>query len=164
MRHLRRSAPLRHRDAFSLVEVVLAIGVISFAIVAILGLFPIGLATGRSAQDETRAPQVAQTILASFASQATTQFANLQLPVSGGSSLTFDLTTSNTQTLYAGNDGQLLPSVGGATYAVSILTNSNPTGFDAGYANEVTITVGWPATAAVADRTKRDFVRIISKY
>jgi uncharacterized protein (TIGR02598 family) len=143
-------------DAFSLVEVVLALGVISFAIVAILGVFPVGLATGHSAQDETRAPQIAQTILASFASQAPT--------ISGTSSVTFDLTASNTQNLYAGNDGQLLPNAGGATYAVSIITNSTPTDFDSGYANQVTIIVGWPATALVANQTKRDFVRIISKY
>lgn len=169
MKNLGPFAWLTHRRAFSLVEVVLALGVISFAIVAILGVIPVGLATGHSAQDETRAPQIAQTILASFASQAPTQFNNVQLSLSGNSSLTFDLTASNTQTLYAGNGGQLLSSVNGATYAVLIITNNNPVtasgfAFDSGYANQVTITVGWPATAQAADQTKRDFIRIISKY
>ena len=159
----------RFTRAFSLVEVVLALGVISFAIVAILGVIPVGLATGHSAQDETRAPQIAQTILASFAAQAATQFNGVQLPVSGNNSVIFDLTASSTQTMYAGNDGQLLSTVNGATYLVSIITNSSPvtttgTTFDSGYANLVTITVGWPANAPVAEQTKRDFVRLISKY
>ena len=66
--------------------------------------------------------------------------------------------------MYAGNDGQLLSNAVGAIYLVSIITNNNPTGFDSGYANQVTITVAWPAAAQTADQTKRDFVRIISKY
>ena len=157
------------RSAFSLVEVVLALGVISFAIVAILGVIPVGLATGHSAQDETRAPQIAQTILASFAAQASTQFTNLQLPVSGNNSVTFNLASSTNQTLYAGNEGQLLSTLNGATYIVTIITNSSPvttggTAFDSGYANQVTVSVGWPANAPVTARTSRDFVRIISKY
>ncbi len=55
--------------AFSLVEVVLALGIVSFAIVAILGLIPTGLQTSHSSQDETRAAQIAQSILATFAGQ-----------------------------------------------------------------------------------------------
>ena len=42
---------------FSLVEVVLALGVVGFALVAILGVFPVGLTTQHSAQDDTRAAQ-----------------------------------------------------------------------------------------------------------
>jgi len=40
---------------FSLVEVVLALGVVAFAIVAILGIVPTGLSSSHGAQDETRA-------------------------------------------------------------------------------------------------------------
>src|SRR5437870_544450 len=64
-----------HRpNGFSLVEVVLAVGVIAFAIVAILGVVPVGLNTSHSAQDETRAAQIAQDILTSISSQAQTRF------------------------------------------------------------------------------------------
>lgn len=51
------------RSAFSLVEVVLAVGVISFAFVAILGLVPAGLAQFRQAMDNSVGAQVAQRII-----------------------------------------------------------------------------------------------------
>src|SRR5437588_10791841 len=92
------------RRAFSLVEVVLALGVISFAIVAILGIFPIGLSTGHSAQDETRAPQIAQMILSSLTAQASTQFNNVLVPLPSSQTLAVDLSSSATPTtpsLYA---------------------------------------------------------------
>src|SRR5438132_12920260 len=59
----------RARRGFSLAEVVLALGVVSFAIVAILGVLPLGLQTGKSSQDETRATQIAQSVFASLTTQ-----------------------------------------------------------------------------------------------
>jgi uncharacterized protein (TIGR02598 family) len=155
------------RNAFSLVEVVLALGVISFAIVAILGVFPLGLSTGHSAQDETRAPQIAQMILSSLSAQASTQFNNVLIPLPASQTLAVDLTSSaspTTPSLYADNNGQLLTSATYAAYAVTIITDNAPVGFDTGYANKVTVVVAWPANAAAANQTKRDYTRIISKY
>jgi hypothetical protein len=51
------------QSAFSLVEVVLAVGVISFAFVAILGLLPAGLAQFRQAMDNSVGTQIAQRII-----------------------------------------------------------------------------------------------------
>jgi uncharacterized protein (TIGR02598 family) len=155
------------RSAFSLVEVVLALGVISFAILAILGVFPVGLSTGHSAQDETRAPQIAQMILSSLAGQASTQFNNVFIPLPSNQTLAVDLTSSaspGTPNLYADNNGQLVTTAANATYAVTIITDNAPTGFDTGYANKVTVVVAWPANAPAANQTKRDYTRIISKY
>jgi type II secretory pathway pseudopilin PulG len=53
----------RRRSAFSLVEVVLAVGVISFAFVAILGLLPAGLNQFRQAMDASVGAQIAQRII-----------------------------------------------------------------------------------------------------
>jgi uncharacterized protein (TIGR02598 family) len=157
----------RHsRDGFSLVEVVLALGVVSFAIVAMLGVISTGLQTSHLAQDETRAAQIAQSIFASLASQAQTQFNNAQLQLSDNSTMSFDLSSSAAaaKTLYADNGGTLVPNASGAVYAITVRTNGSSTGFDATYANQVTLSVAWPASAAAANQTKRDFVRIISKY
>jgi len=53
-----------HRQrAFSLVEVVLAIGVVAFAFVALLGLLPAGMSQFRKAIDTTVATQIAQRII-----------------------------------------------------------------------------------------------------
>lgn len=153
------------QGGFSLVEVVIALGVVGFAIVAILGVVPIGLQTSHSSQDETRAAQVAQAIFSSLSSQAQTQFNSVQLKPNDNSTIpSFDFTSSTTTLLYADNDGKLSANSAGAVYSISVVTNSSPTGFDAGYANQVTLTVAWPASAAASAQTKRDFIRIISKY
>jgi type II secretory pathway pseudopilin PulG len=157
-------------EAFSLVEVVLALGVISFAIVAIFGLLPIGLNTGRAAQDQTRADQLAETLIDSMASQAQTQFSAVTLPSASPAPPPLDLATSISTAaapavqLYANNDGQLSTVSAGAVYSVKILTNNVPTGFDPGYANEVTISVAWPAVAATTAQTVQSFSRVITKY
>lgn len=50
------------RSAFSLVEVTIAIGIISFAMVSILGLMPVGLSTMRQAMDQTMEAQLVRKI------------------------------------------------------------------------------------------------------
>jgi uncharacterized protein (TIGR02598 family) len=159
---------MKRWGAFSLVEVVVALGVIAFAIVAIIGLVPTGLQTSHSSQDETRAAQIAQLLFASLVSQSQTQFENIQLPVTPAAPLDLSKSTSTATApavqLYADNSGQLSTSAVGASYSVAIITNNSPAGFDATYANLVTISVGWPAGAPAASRTTRDFVRIVSKY
>jgi hypothetical protein len=152
--------------------VVLALGVIAIAITAILGLLPVALSTGHSAQDDTRAAEIAQTIFGSLVAQAPSQFnTGIQLPLPGNTTLSpaINLTSSSSPTmptLYAGNDGQLMQSQSAASaYAITIFTNNSPPGFtDVGYANQVTVRVAWPANAPAANQTIRDFVRIISKY
>jgi Tfp pilus assembly protein PilV len=161
----------RPRRAFSLVEVVLALGVIAIVITTILGLLPVALRTGHSAQDETRGAEIAQTIFGSLVAQAPSQFnTGIQLPLPGNTTLSpaIDLTGSSsptTPTLYAGNDGQLMQSQSAdAAYAITIFTRNSPPGFDSG-ANQVTVRLAWPANApTAANQTIRDFVRIISKY
>ncbi|MGI8819380.1 MAG: type IV pilus modification PilV family protein [Chthoniobacterales bacterium] len=170
-----------HGSAFSLVEVVLALGVVGFAIVAILGVVPIGLSAGRGAQDESRAAQIAQSILAGLASQ---KFDAVAIPLFDANgtqtgSVPFNLTSqTGTVTWAANNEGE--PFVPGQTtflisppskpvdtaktYNVVLLFNSAPAGFDTGYANLITLTVSWPATAQPAAQTRRSFMRLISKY
>ena len=168
------SRPRRRQLAFSIVEVVLALGVIAVGVVAILGVFPTALQTGHSAQDETRAPQIAQTIFGSLVAQASSQLNNLQLPLSGAAPpVSIDLTASSspaTPTLYADNDGKLTQDSTTAGYAVLIFTcnpsncASPPPGFTDPTLNQVTVRVTWPANAPAANQTYRDYVRIVSKY
>jgi uncharacterized protein (TIGR02598 family) len=158
---------------FTLAEVVLALGVIAIAVTAILALFPVALSTGHSAQDATRAPEIAQAVLSSVASQAQTQF-NKVYPLPDNKTLSIDLTAApTTSALYADNDGQLYaandPELKSAdrAYAITIFTNNSPPGFPTpppAYANEVTVRVAFPANAPPANQTHRDYVRIISQY
>ncbi len=59
---------LRHRSgaahrAFSLVEVTIAIGIVAFAFVALVGVLPVGLQTFRRAVDASIGAQITQRIL-----------------------------------------------------------------------------------------------------
>lgn len=53
----------RHQKAFSLVEVVLAIGVVAFAFVAIFSLLPVGMGVFREAMETSVGAQIAQRIV-----------------------------------------------------------------------------------------------------
>jgi type II secretory pathway pseudopilin PulG len=170
---------------FSLLEVVIALGVITVGIVGVLAVFPTALQTGHSAQDETRAAHIAQSVFGSLVAGASSQFSNVQLPLSPPPSpspaptpfLSIDLTACSSPTaptLYADNDGRLIQGATTATYAIFVFTcNSGctpPCSFaDPGAASEVTLRVLWPpmpnqGPTPAANQTFRDYVRIISKY
>jgi len=153
----------RRPSGFSLVEVVLALGVLSFSILAIMGIIPAGLSSSRSSQDETRAAQLAQMVFASLASGAPSNFASVPITAVGGN-IAIDLTGSATQTLYGDNAGQLTSTEAGAVYLVTIKTDNSPSEFDPLSANQVTVQVAWPALAPAPSQTKRDFIRIISRF
>ena len=55
---------MKHRRAFSLVEVTLALGVIAFGLLAVVGLIPIALKASRDAVDLTRTSMIAQDVAA----------------------------------------------------------------------------------------------------
>jgi hypothetical protein len=162
------------RAAFSLVEVVIALGIITVGVTAVLGLFPTALQTGHSAQDETRAAHIAQSVFGSLVASAPSHFTNAQLPLYPSPSpaptpLSINLTTGSgttpALTLYADNDGHLIANSTNAGYAIFIYTNISVLGFtDPGTANLVTVRVAWPANAPAANQTFRDYVRIVSKY
>jgi type II secretory pathway pseudopilin PulG len=52
----------RHPAAFSLVEVTLALGVMAFCLVALLGLLPVGMNSNRAALEQTAAASVANAV------------------------------------------------------------------------------------------------------
>ena len=157
---------------------MLALGVISFAIVAILGVVPIGLSTGHSSQDDTRSTQIAQDILNSIASQAQARYPNATIKQSATKTATdfsYDVILDGTTPSYtfsADNDGHLVvPTLGlmNYPYEIIVLINPRPTGFDAGYASTVTVRVisppsANPAATPSSKQLVRDFMRIISKY
>jgi len=147
-----------------LLEVVIALGVIAVGIVGVLAVFPTALQTGHSAQDETRAAHIAQSVFGSLVAGATSQFNAVPLPPTPPINLTAS-SSPTSPTLYADNDGNLIPNSTNSAYAIFIYTNNAVPGFtDPASANLVTVRVAWPANAPAANQTFRDYVRIISKY
>jgi len=123
--------------AFSLVEVVLALGVVGFALLAIIGLLPIALQSDRGSIQETRANHLADAVFAVIRSQPFTavSFAQLQ------STATADLSASNVPAveLHAGYDGAFVAAPDYFQLNVSFL--ETPAGVVPGRANEVHVKI-----------------------
>lgn len=56
------SHPSLQNRGFSLVEITIALGIVAFALVAIMGLFPVAMKNATESQVETRATFIAQSI------------------------------------------------------------------------------------------------------
>jgi uncharacterized protein (TIGR02598 family) len=107
------------RDGFSLIEVVLALGVISFALVAILGVFPAGLAANRTSISDTRAAQLANAITATIDAQSAA-FSSVNCY-----GVTLNLASfgaSDTKTLFAGYPSPNQPEITSGANPNSIYT------------------------------------------
>ena len=119
--------PSLRRQAFSLIEVVLALGVTSFALLSMVALIPMGLSSARQAADETTESQIIQfsrnemeltsfTNLATW-SATTNYFDNQGLPTTQGApSQIYSVTYAVTNVAFSAN---------GAT-ANPILINTGP--------------------------------------
>ena len=52
--------PLRATDAFSLIEVVLALSIVAIGLITIMGLFPQALTSGKNAVDDSICGMIAE--------------------------------------------------------------------------------------------------------
>ena len=103
--HRRRSV-----DAFSLVEVTLAIGIIAFAFVALFGLLPTGMRTFRAAIDTSNESWILQNINSMV---QTTDFAEIEkLGIDKGGKI-----------LYFDEEAKLTEVVRDRLYAVKLVTD-----------------------------------------
>jgi uncharacterized protein (TIGR02598 family) len=64
---VKKNSPKAH--GFSLVEVVIALGIFAFSIVAIVALLPVGLRSARSVADESNAVNVGESIFGAWEMQ-----------------------------------------------------------------------------------------------
>ena len=102
--------PKRGRHAFTLVEVVLAIGIVAFCVVPLIGTLSVAYQQGREAQEKTELAlifQSAEAVLRGSVARGTNSFASLQasLPqtnyfAQGGQYLGTNLSVSGTTNLY----------------------------------------------------------------
>ncbi|CAN5593677.1 hypothetical protein BH09VER1_BH09VER1_41350 [soil metagenome] len=146
---------------FSLIEIVLALGIISFAIVAIMGMFPVALRSAQESQRETRAALIAQQIYGDLA--ASTNTTNRVVSV-GTNLVTVNLATSSTTTIAYDVTGATLNStnLANAIFAADVLVSPDIpfTGL-----SQVQTTVYTPPAAAVnaVGRSSYVFVTLFSR-
>ena len=80
VRHFARGAWNQDQAAFSLVEVVLALGIFSFAIMAIIGLFMVGINTSKESAEQIQAANLASLLISTRRTIPTNVIANFALP------------------------------------------------------------------------------------
>jgi uncharacterized protein (TIGR02598 family) len=72
---------------FSLVEVVMALGILAFAITALLGAFAVGMNTDRESIEELEATHILQSLLAERRANPVLTNTNMLLPVLSSNSV-----------------------------------------------------------------------------
>lgn len=151
----------RRGPGFSLVEVVIALGVISFALVAIIGLLPIGLASNRGTIQETRANHLAEEIFSTLRSQ---KFTTVNLALLGSAAGPIDLSAENTAagaagiTLHANYDGQFVGT--NEYFTIELRFRNTPAGLVTGTGNEVHVQI----SARESGTPRMDYVSIIAAH
>lgn len=168
---LRRHASTRPGDSgFSLIEITLAIGVIAFALVAILGLFPVAARSAVESQRETRAALIAQQIFADLrAADGSNRFL-----VTGPDPLLntngVNIAQPGTTVIAYDQDGRAVTSLaaaafsnsyrtGNATILAQIIVSTN-TGISNLSRAEATIQA--PAAAPSTNRSSHTFVTLLN--
>lgn len=130
--------------AFSLVEVVAAVGVVAIGIIAILGLLPAGLNSSRDTANETRAALMAQSVYTTLRSQPFKKIELFGEP-------NVDLSSRNGPLrLYSDINGNITNTESAeSVFFLNLEFNNNPTNFpvsNPSRVNEVALTVTWLPT------------------
>lgn len=128
------------RDAFSLVEITLALGLTAICFLAVLGLLPIASASNRAAAAEGAAASIAAAVVADI--RATPKIAT--------TSSQFEIPLGTSTTLYFDAEGRSSTKLEiTSQYRVAITFPQNSAGPNAASFLHVRIT--WPAGAALTD-------------
>ena len=136
--------------AFSLVEVVLALGVLAFCLIAVFGLMPVGMQTNRNAASQTAGTNIIAVIVADLRTT----------PAAATTSPQFAITFGTGKTLYFDVSGQASTSLTtDSRYRLNITWNSAPTGL-----HYAALKVTWPAAADPAITTPSGSVEIFAAF
>ncbi len=164
-----QSFPQGAERGFSLVEIMIALGIFSFAAVAILGLLPLALHLARESQNETRAAHIANQIFSDLrSSPPSLALIAVGSPVSlPASFLQRNLATAWTEAVYYDVDGRPVgaashPSLAAknpeAAFVVSISTAPDQPVIGL---TQAQVDVAAPAQATSARRTTNTFLTIL---
>ncbi len=140
-----------HRAAFSLIEVVLALGICTFVLVALIGLFSSGWRTSRESEEQIQAANLASRLIA----------VRMASPTAGASNgIPFDKMTQPFGNAFPGTDawvtsdgvvsGSLAPA---SAYRITCSTGTNAeTGPKM---SQIYLKLSWPPQAAATNQVGR---------
>jgi uncharacterized protein (TIGR02598 family) len=139
----------RFRDwpAFSLVEVVLALGVAAFSLITLFALLPVGVQTNRNAISQTAATNIMAAVVSDLRAtpKSVTTSAQFAVNIPANAAAPADPPPcSGTQTLYFDGQGQAAAAMGtDSRYRLVITFVKNPAGATA--VTYAKLKVSWPA-------------------
>ncbi|MFZ0915524.1 MAG: Verru_Chthon cassette protein B [Candidatus Udaeobacter sp.] len=117
--------------AFSLIEVVLALGVAAFCLIAVLGLLPVGVQTTRNASSQTAVSNIIATVMSDLRTT----------PKAATASPEFAITFNAEKTLFFDSSGKASPSLSAdSRYRLNVTWNTAPTGL-----HYAVLKATWPA-------------------
>jgi uncharacterized protein (TIGR02598 family) len=145
-----------NREAFSLVEVVLAIGILAFGLIVILGLLPMGLKSNRDSTEESQAVSLMQTVIVDRqGTDYSLKSAVYQIPEISGSNSVLSGSGSVSGTFYLAEGGGTTSLEGSGSMlpryrVVYVLYSGSQTvngasGLDSPIGALINIRVSWPA-------------------
>lgn len=138
-------------EAFSLVEVTLALGVAGFCLIALFGLLPVALNSNHAAAEQTAANGILSALVADLRATpatvprggaATSQQYSIPIPASG---------STGTNTVYINGERQVAATADGARYRVTVAFLPAPGGSGQRAATMANIKVTWPAGASATN-------------
>ena len=141
------------KAGFSLIEVVIALGIFAFCIVAIVGLLPVGINSVRSVSNENNAIHIASSI------EGIWQVAPLgSSPITIPNIITnLAISSSANSTYFFDEFGDPLANSTGAALKMNYKTAGS------GNSTTVNMTFSWPPSATESYQSKREFSYTISK-
>jgi uncharacterized protein (TIGR02598 family) len=146
------------KEAFSLVEVVLALGLFAFCIVAITGLLSVGLGSSRSVVNEGCAVNIASSVFGAWEAQ---ESGDVSLTVSGLFTNLPDLSTSGSNNFFFDQAGVQVSDASQGALQMSYVTEAN------GDPPEINTTLklifSWPIGAATNVVQTRSYSRVFIK-
>lgn len=126
------------RDAFSLVELTLALGIAAICLMSVFGLLPVGLESNHNAISQSASASIIAAVVADMGATPKAATTSAQYAVSFGTA----------KTIYFDNEGAIAASLGPTSrYRLEIEFPPNPT---AGAATFAYLKVTWPAAASPA--------------
>lgn len=144
------------RRAFSLVEVVMALGIFAFCIVAIVALLPVGLRSARSVADESNAVNIGESIYGAWDMQKNK---SAPLTIAGLVSNLPALTQGVTEReVFFDSTGRQIGGAEGASLKMFYSVNPQP----AQRRSTVRLRFHWPPSAPDDTAQTRDLIKIFA--
>jgi type II secretory pathway pseudopilin PulG len=126
--------------AFTLVEVVLALGISVFALVALVGVLGTGLQSGKDSEDQIQATNLASLIISTRTAAPTNTIANFAIPASAMTNGYANAYASGVN--YIGFDGRLTNS---AYAAYQITCQAGTNAITGSGICQIYLMLSWPA-------------------